>query len=137
MDSYLTHLSMLIQLALADNELADPEKGMIYMIGKANGVKEKEIDELVQRHLNKEPVPIVFTALSEDQRFEFLYNIIQLMKIDNEVFLSEIRYCESMADKLGFQKAVVREISSKVYSDPKITSDRDALKDIVKRYRIN
>lgn len=137
MDSYITHLSMLIELALADNEFAGPEKGLIYMIGKANGVKEVEIDDLVDRHLKKEPMPIVFTALSEDERFEFLYNIIQLMKIDNEVFLSEIRYCEKMADKLGYQKVVVREMSSKVYADPSITADRNSLKDLVKKYRVN
>jgi len=136
MNSYTTHLNMLIQLALTDNDFAGPEKGLIYMIGKANGIKETEIDDLVQKHLNKEPVKIEFTALSEDERFEFLYNIIQLMKIDNEVFLSEIRYCEKMAEKLGYQKVVVREISSKIYSDPAITSDRNLLKDIVLKYRV-
>ncbi len=138
MDSYTTHLSMLIQLALSDNDFAGPEKGLIYMIGKANGIKEKEIDEMVDKHLNdKEPVNIEFTALSEDERFEFLYNIIQLMKIDNEVFLSEIRYCEQMAEKLGYQKVAVREISAKVYSDPAITADKDLLKEMVKKYRVN
>ncbi|MGB3467767.1 MAG: TerB family tellurite resistance protein [Cyclobacteriaceae bacterium] len=138
MDSYTTHLSMLIQLALSDGEFAGPEKGLIYMIGKANGIKEKEIDQLVQQHLNlKEPMTIQFKALSEDERFEFLYNIIQLMKIDNEVFLSEIRYCEQMAEKLGYQKAAVREISAKVYGNPMITADKSSLKDLVKKYRVD
>ena len=138
MDSYTTHLSMLIQLALSDGEFAGPEKGLIYMIGKANGVKEKKIDELVQHHLNlKEPMNIEFKALSEDERFEFLYNIIQLMKIDNEVFLSEIRYCERMAEKLGYQRTAVREISAKVYGNPMITADKNSLKDLVKKYRVD
>ncbi len=137
MDSYTTHLSMLIQLALSDGDFAGPEKNLIYMIGKANGIKEVEIEELVNKHFKKEPVAIEFKALSEAERFEFLYNIIQLMKIDNEVFLSEIRYCEKMAEKLGYQKIAVREISAKVYGDPSITADKDSLKEMVQKYRIN
>ncbi len=137
MNSFTTHLSMLIQLALTDNDFAGPEKGMIYMIGKANGIKETEIDGLVKRHLNKEPVKIEFKALSEEERFEYLYNIVQLMKIDNEVFLSEIRFCEKMAERLGYQKAVIREVSSKIYSDPAITSDRHLLADTAQKFRIN
>ena len=137
MDSYTTHLSMLIQLALSDNDFAGPEKNLIYMIGKANGIKETQIDHLVQKHLNKEKIIIEFQALSEDERFEFLYNIIQLMKIDNEVFLSEIRYCEQMAEKLGYQKNVVKEVSAKVYGDPSITADKDLLKEMAQKFRIS
>jgi precorrin isomerase len=33
-----------------------------------------------------------------------------------------------IADKLGFKKAVVAEISQHVYSDPTITADRDMVK---------
>ncbi len=128
---------MLIQLALSDGDFAGPEKNLIYMIGKANGIKEVEIEELVNKHFKKEPVSIEFKALSEAERFEFLYNIIQLMKIDNEVFLSEIRYCEKMAEKLGYQKIAVREISAKVYGDPAITADKDSLKEMVQKYRVN
>ena len=57
------------------------------------------------------------------------------MKIDNEVYLSEIRYCEKIAQKLGYNKSVVRELSSKIYADPAITSDRDLLKDAALKYR--
>ena len=128
---------MLIQLALSDNDFAGPEKNLIYMIGKANRIKETEIDELVQKHLNKEPIIIEFKALSDEERFEFLYNIIQLMKIDNEVFLSEIRYCEKMAEKLGYMKIAVREISAKVYADPAVTADKNVLKEMVQKYRVN
>jgi len=137
MNSFTTHMSMLIQLALTDNDFAGPEKGMIYMIGKANGIKETEIDDLVKRHLNKEPVIIEFQALSEEERFEYLYNIVQLMKIDNEVFLSEIRFCEKMSEKLGYQKGVIKEVSAKIYSDPSITSDRHTLQDIAQKFRVN
>ncbi|MBK8291076.1 MAG: hypothetical protein IPK96_09095 [Flammeovirgaceae bacterium] len=49
------------------------------------------------------------------------------MKSDGQVFKSEIHFCEGIAEKLGYKKAVVGELSSKIYSDPTITADRKML----------
>ncbi len=124
-------LSMLIKLANIDNDFADDEKNMIYMVGKANGVPEEEIDNLLD---NPQPLPPV-TEMSDDEKFEYLYNVVQLMKIDKEIYLSEIKYCEEVAEKLGFKKAVIAELSSKIYSDPSITSNKDSLRKAVMKYQ--
>ena len=55
------------------------------------------------------------------------------MKIDNEVFLSEIKYCEDMAEKLGFKKKVVKTMSARIFSDPAITANRELLKKEAKK----
>ena len=128
--SIQTHLSMLIDLATVDEDFDAKEKHMIYMIGKANGMTEAEVDELVE---NPHPIENVET-LSFDEKFEYLFNIVQLMKIDHEVFLSEIQYCENMAEKLGFNKKVVGELSKGIYADPSITSDRERLKKKVEKH---
>ena len=39
-------LSMLIKLANIDNDFAEDEKNMIYMVGKANGVTEEDIERV-------------------------------------------------------------------------------------------
>jgi hypothetical protein len=122
---------MLIKLANIDNDFADEERDMIYMVGKANGVAEEEIDNLFD---NPEPLPPIL-QMSEDEKFEYLYNVVQLMKIDKEIYLSEIKYCEEVAEKLGFKKAVIAELSSKIYSDPSITSNKDSLKKAVLKYQ--
>jgi hypothetical protein len=101
------------------------------MVGKANGVAEEEIDNLFD---NPEPLPPIL-QMSEDEKFEYLYNVVQLMKIDKEIYLSEIKYCEEVAEKLGFKKAVIAELSSKIYSDPSITSNKDSLKKAVLKYQ--
>ncbi|MDP4679544.1 MAG: TerB family tellurite resistance protein [Cyclobacteriaceae bacterium] len=126
-----SQLSMLIKLANIDNDFADEERDMIYMVGKANGVAEEEIDNLFD---NPEPLPPIL-QMSEDEKFEYLYNVVQLMKIDKEIYLSEIKYCEEVAEKLGFKKAVIAELSSKIYSDPSITSNKDSLKKAVLKYQ--
>jgi len=128
--SIQTHLSMLIDLATIDEDFDEKEKHMIYMVGKANGMTEAEIGDLIENpHKIEHP-----ETLSFDQKFEYLFNIVQLMKIDHEVFLSEIHYCEDMAEKLGFDRKVIGELSKGIYADPSITSDRERLKKKIEKY---
>ena len=116
-------LNVLINLAASDRTVGDKEAKVIHIIGKANGLTKEEVDAML-----KKPQPIGdLSALTEDQKFENLYHLIQLMKSDGQVFKSEIHFCEQMAEKLGYKKAVVGELSSRIYSDPTITSDRKAL----------
>lgn len=129
--SIKSQLSMLINLANIDNDFAGEEKNMIYMVGKANGIPESEIDDLLD---NPVPLPEVIT-MTEDEKFEYLFNVVQLMKIDKEVYLSEVKYCEDVAVKLGYKKSVIAELSSKIYSDPSITSNKESLKAVVKKYQ--
>ena len=73
-------------------------------------------------------------SLTSDEKFEHLYHLIQLMKMDGQVFRSEIVFCERIADKLGFKKSVVGEVSQHVYSDPTITADREMVKSKAMKY---
>jgi hypothetical protein len=129
--SIKSQLSLLIGLANIDNDFAEDEKSMIYMVGKANGVEESEIDDLLDTPV---PLPSII-SMSEDEKFEHLYYLVQLMKIDKEVFLSEVKYCEDAAIKLGFKKSVIAELSAKIYSNPSITSDKEALKIAIQKYQ--
>ena len=123
-------LNILVQLASSDGMIAEKELRLIRTIGEAHELTNEEIEELI-----KDPKPIAnLEYLSEDQRFEFLYNVIQLMKSDGQVFKSEIVFCEDMAERLGYNRKVVAELSSKIYSDPTITADRDSLKEKAKKY---
>ena len=130
MNSIKAHLSTLINLAQVDGEFAGEERDMVYMIGKVNGVSRQQIHELLEK---PEPIPPIST-LTEDEKFEYLYNLVQLMKIDKEIYTSEVTYCEEVAERLGFRKAVIGKLSSRIYSDPTITANRDSLKKIVRKY---
>ena len=129
-----TQLSVLVQLSLIDNQLSQSEKRMIYALGKANKIPEKDIDFLFEDALGKkvQELPPIHN-LTEEDKFEYLYNLIQLMKVDKQVYLSEIRFCEEMAEKLGYKKQVVSDLSSKIFSDPRIITDRNILLAIVKK----
>lgn len=133
--NFTQHLRMLVRLALSDQKFSDIEKGLIVSIGKAHRLPEEEIQSLITEELSqKSTLNIAFNALSFDDKFEYLYDIIQLMKIDNEVFLSEIRFCEQMAENLGFDKKVVKKLSARIYGDPSITADRHNLKMLAQKF---
>lgn len=114
-------LSMLVQLATIDNELAGKESKWLQTIGIGMGMEEKEIEEVFRK---PEARFGSFTHLSSEERFEYLYNLIQLMKIDGKVFFSEIDFCKRAAEKLGYQSSVVKALSGSIFGDPSITADR-------------
>ena len=123
-------LNVLIHLAASDRTVAERESKLIHLIAKANGISRADVDTLLNA-----PQPIGdINSLTADEKFEHLYQLIQLMKMDGQVFRSEIVFCEQIADRLGFKKGVVAEISQHVYSDPSITADRDMLKSKAMKY---
>ena len=130
--SIRAQLSVLIGLANVDGDFDNEEKKLIHMLAKANGLSKEDIDALIE---NPEPLPAISTMSSED-KFQYLYSIVQLMKIDNQVYLSEIKYCEELAEKLGFKKKVIATLASRIYSDPSITANIDSLRAAVKKFEI-
>ena len=118
-------------MAASDSQVAEKEAKLIQMIGISNGLSKEEVNELMQNPAK--PIGDL-SSLTDDQKFEHLYHVVQLMKIDGQVFKSEIVFCEDIADRLGYKKGVIRELSSKIFSDPSITSDRDSLKKKAQKY---
>jgi uncharacterized tellurite resistance protein B-like protein len=136
MNTIHTQLKTLVQLALVDDNFDESEEKQIIAIGMANNVEEEEIRKIIDQGLRnkKKEEKLDYSLLNFDQKFEYLYNIVQLMKIDHEIYLSEIRFCERTAERLGFDKRVISQMSTEIYSDPKITTDREKLKQKVKKY---
>jgi len=125
-------LNILVQLATIDGNLAGKEKKLIEHIAKVNNIDEETIKTLLN---SPESIPDL-DHLSEEERFEYLYMVIQLMKVDGQVFKSEIVFCENIAERLGYKKKVVSELSKNIYSDPSITADREMLRDKAAKFRV-
>jgi uncharacterized membrane protein YebE (DUF533 family) len=117
-------LNILINLAASDSRIEEKESKLIHMVAKANGISAEEVEAMI-----KNPKPITnVSAMTTDEKFEHLYYLIQMMKMDGQVFKSEIVFCEQIAEKMGYKKGVVGELSQHIYSDPSITSDRELLR---------
>ena len=123
-------LNTMVQLGSSDGLMSEKEVRIVQMLGSINGMSDEEIDEVINNPKPKEDL----TMLSDDQKFEYIYSLVQLMKADGQVFKSEIAFCEDMAHELGYKKSVIGELSSRIYSDPTITADREKLKERAQKY---
>lgn len=82
-------LDLLIQLAKVDNNVVQQETDMIYHLGEAYGLSKEEIQQIF-----KDKTSILnINLLSRDEKYNCIYNLIHLMKVDQMVFQSEIQFC--------------------------------------------
>ncbi len=125
-----TQLKLLINLARIDGEVDDKEHLYILNIGKANGATEQEVDQLMtQSH-----EVIIPQHLTADQRFELIFNLVQLMKIDERLFENEIKYCSQMAAKLGYRQLVMLDLMMNVTSVMMEQGEIDSLRKLTAKY---
>ncbi|MBX2945898.1 MAG: TerB family tellurite resistance protein [Cyclobacteriaceae bacterium] len=96
-------INILIQLAEADKHFAKAEREMIFKIAKEKNFPEASVTELIK---NPEPIETL-GALSQEQKFEYLYTTIELIFADHNIFDSEVLFCKNVAIKLGFKKGII------------------------------
>jgi uncharacterized tellurite resistance protein B-like protein len=125
-----THINMLVQLARVDGVVVQEEIDLITKIATGFGMSSDEISACFE-----DPSQIGdLSNLPDDQKFEYIYNMVQLMKIDGRLYKEEIQYCAKMANNLGYDEEVLTELMLKIYSDPHISADKASVKSSVQKY---
>lgn len=117
-------LKALAQLANSDDNIDDRELQLIFRIGEAHGMSRDKIQEIIDNPGQLGDLK----SLDEDDKFEFLYSIIQLMKIDDEIFNEEVLYCQKIATKLGYGLGAVMEMYPLVHKNVTIRAEKLQLK---------
>jgi uncharacterized membrane protein YebE (DUF533 family) len=104
------HLRNLVFLAKVDGKLNEVERDLIFRIGLKYGLKDYFIAELI------EEVPDFDFRLpaSDYERFDQIYDLVQLMVSDGVIDDHELDFCVDMAERLGFRKAVVGVLVRKI-----------------------
>ena len=125
-----SHLNILVQLAKVDGVVVQDEIDLIMKIGKANGFSSEDISRCFDDPNHVESL----VELSDDDKYDYIYNIVQLMKIDGRLYKEEIKFSAKMASKLGYDEAVLFELMLKIYSNPDITTDKPSLKSTIQKY---
>jgi hypothetical protein len=126
----LSRMKLLINLAKVDGQIADKEKSHLVTIGRANGIYPDEIYPLfTQSHQ-----VVVPEDLSADEKFDLLFSLIQLMKLDERMYREEIVFCGQVAAKLGYDKHVMFELLANVRSGRMEANEVDNLKKIVQKF---
>lgn len=126
----LEQLKLLVNLSRIDGEMAPRERTYITNIGKAHGFPESSVETLF--YGNHET--FIATNLTNDQRFEYLFNLVQLMKLDERLYQEEIKFCAATASKLGYKPDVMFEMLTYVKSTEMNEEEINALKKVATKY---
>jgi hypothetical protein len=126
----LNQMKLLISLAQIDGKVADRERNYIINIGRANGIYPDEILPLFE----KRHTLIVPQDLTDDQKFEYLFSLVQLMKIDERMYKEEMMFCSKIAATLGYDQQVMFELLLNVKAAPMSDEEKTGLKTLVQGY---
>jgi len=126
----LKKLKLLISLAQIDGAVAEEEMQYILNIGKANGLQAAEIESLVDR-VHALVVPV---NLSDDDRFNYLLSMVQLMKADEKMFKEELLFCKKMAGNLGYDPQALFDMLLYVKASDMSDQEKADLKASIAKY---
>ena len=126
----LNQIKLLISLAQIDGKLAERERNYILNIGRTNGIASDQIIPLLdQRH------PLIIPPdLTDDQKFDYLFTLVQLMKIDDRMYKEEMMFCSKIADNLGYIDQVMFELLLHVKAGVMEKDEIINLKEIMQKY---
>ena len=123
-------LNVLIHLAMVDGQISNEEMQCLESIAGNHGISPGELQDLI-----KFPKPIEsLGALSNDLKFEYLYSIVHLMNIDDNIDKREIHFCQNMALRLGYYKEVIDELWSELLADKTLKKNKEELKKKIQGY---
>ena len=125
----IQQLKLLINLAQIDGEVVEKVIKYITNIGLANGIPLADINSLFSQTHDL----IVPANLNDQERFEFIINLVQLMKIDDRLYQEEIQFCSKLASRLGYDQNVMFDLMLHVRSEME-ANELDALKKLASKY---
>lgn len=126
----LKKLKLLISLAQIDGAIAEQEIQYIINIGELNGLQRTEIEPLFER-VHALVIP---ADLSEDDRFNYLLSMVQLMKADEKMFREELLFCKKMAENLGYNVQALFDMLLHVKTTEMNEQEKAVLKKSISQY---
>jgi len=126
----LAQMKLLISLAQIDGKVAEREQNYIVNIGRANGFYPDEVEPLFEKRHQL----VVPDDLNDDEKFDYIFKLVQLMKIDERMYKEELLFCSKIAIKLGYQQEVLFELMLQVQSTEMSKEEVNALKEVTRKY---
>lgn len=126
----IQQLRLLINLARADGEVAKKERQFIINIGQANHLL---VTEILPLFSDENPV-VVPAHLSDQEKFEFILHLMQLMKIDEKLYKEEMKYFVEVASKLGYKREVLFELILQVKAAGMNENELESLRKLTETY---
>ena len=101
------YMKNLIALASSDGLLDENERELIFKIGKARGLKDWQINNLLEETTQQEKV---FLPESLPNRMDLLYDFMQVIYADNEVSSSEMTFITDIVANFDLRPEIVHHL---------------------------
>lgn len=119
-----SHITNLGALAKVDGHLDPNEMSFIIAIGQKHGLKADEVRDIVSSvKVSDSQLPT-----NDSERFDQIYDLVEMMLADGIVDENEMDFCINMAAKLGFKKSIVGVLVRKISTGVKDGLTRDNIK---------
>ena len=126
-------LRTLLHLAQADGTVSGSELALIYKIGVEKGIPMFEVEQIIQ---NPPQEAEDLSELSEEDKFEYLYTVVLMMKMDGILDERDSMMCARYAVALGYKEAVIPSLKDLIESDHELSDNKDALKLEVQKFML-
>ena len=101
-----SHMRNLIEIAVADGGFAVEEQRLLEYAAMRNDISSSELKKIrANASQTRFKVPG-----NENEKFLQLYELVQMMTVDENIHAEEMRLCEIFAIKFGYRKEIVREM---------------------------
>lgn len=125
----------MVRLALVDDQFETKEKEYIQDLAKMHKLSSTELDEIISEELEKKgDFAPRLQNLDYDAKIEILADLVRMMKVDGEIYLSEIKFCEAIAQSLGFKQKSIGFLSENIHKDPNIAPNWMLIQNRMRRY---
>ncbi|HEY4652546.1 MAG TPA: TerB family tellurite resistance protein [Pontibacter sp.] len=119
-----SHLTNLGALAKIDGHLDPAEIDFIVAIGTRHGMRASQVKDLLSGSAKVTPQ----LPSNDSERFDQIYDLVEMMLADGIVDENEMDFCMHMAARLGFKKSVVGVLVRKITTGVKDGLTRDLIK---------
>ena len=118
------HITNLGALARVDGHIDSTELNYIIAVGQKNGLKADDVRALIA---NAGSVNVHLPD-NDSERFDQIYDLVEMMLADGIVDDNEMEFCMDMAGKLGFRNAIVGVLVRKISIGVKDGFSREHIK---------
>lgn len=95
-----SHMKNLIEMAMVDGHFDKSEKSLLESIAKKYGISDAQLQAI-----HDDPTAIEFEVpKNEDQKFEQLFDLVNMMVADDYTDREEIKLCGVFARKFGYKE---------------------------------
>ncbi|MCC9165765.1 TerB family tellurite resistance protein [Pontibacter harenae] len=105
-----SHITNLGALAKVDGHVDQQEMEFIVAIGQKHGMKKSDVQSLLANSETIEPQ----MPANDMERFDQIYDLVEMMLADGIVDENEMAFCVTMATKLGFDTSIVGVLVRKI-----------------------